>query len=130
MLDAVPGDGTNLVALLAPACSAAARPAGAPQSPQLQALSCRVTHLVAQLREVLTWVAEGSDQESMIAEASELEWRRDLLTKALETLNERERHILTGRGGRASAGLGVLRNASAKEPVPSPGASPIVATTR
>jgi RNA polymerase sigma-32 factor len=41
--------------------------------------------------------ADGPDQESMIAEASELEWRRDLLSKALETLNERERHILKGR---------------------------------
>ena len=41
--------------------------------------------------------ADGPDQESMIAEASELEWRRDLLAKGLETLNERERHILNGR---------------------------------
>jgi RNA polymerase sigma-32 factor len=42
--------------------------------------------------------ADGPDQESIIAEASELEWRCDLLSKALETLNERERHILKGRG--------------------------------
>jgi RNA polymerase sigma-32 factor len=42
-------------------------------------------------------VADGPDQESMIVEASELEWRRDLLAKGLETLNERERHILNGR---------------------------------
>ncbi|MGH6884688.1 MAG: RNA polymerase factor sigma-32 [Geminicoccales bacterium] len=41
--------------------------------------------------------ADGPDQESTLAEASELAWRRDLLTKALETLNERERHILKGR---------------------------------
>jgi RNA polymerase sigma-32 factor len=41
--------------------------------------------------------ADGPDQESMIAEASELEWRRDLLAKGLATLNERERHILNGR---------------------------------
>ena len=33
----------------------------------------------------------------MIVEASELEWRRDLLAKGLETLNERERHIVKGR---------------------------------
>jgi RNA polymerase sigma-32 factor len=42
-------------------------------------------------------VADGADQESMIVEASELEWRRDLLAKGLETLNERERHIVKGR---------------------------------
>lgn len=42
-------------------------------------------------------VADGQDQESMVVEARELEWRRDLLAKALETLNERERHILKGR---------------------------------
>ena len=41
--------------------------------------------------------ADGQDQENVIAEASELEWRRDLLDKGLETLNERERHILNGR---------------------------------
>ena len=37
------------------------------------------------------------DQESMIAEASELAWRRDLLARGLETLNARERHVLKGR---------------------------------
>jgi RNA polymerase sigma-32 factor len=42
-------------------------------------------------------VADGPGQESMIVEANELEWRRDLLTKGLETLNERERHILKER---------------------------------
>jgi RNA polymerase sigma-32 factor len=42
-------------------------------------------------------VADGADQESMIVEASELGWRRDLLAKGLETLNERERHILKRR---------------------------------
>ena len=42
-------------------------------------------------------VADAADQESMIVEASELEWRRDLLAKGLETLNERERHIVKGR---------------------------------
>ena len=42
-------------------------------------------------------VADGPDQESVIAEASELAWRRDLLAEGLEALNERERHILKGR---------------------------------
>jgi RNA polymerase sigma-32 factor len=42
-------------------------------------------------------VADGPDQESVIAEASELAWRRDLLAGGLEALNERERHILKGR---------------------------------
>jgi RNA polymerase sigma-32 factor len=42
-------------------------------------------------------VAERPDQESLIAEASELAWRRDLLAKGLKGLNERERHILQGR---------------------------------
>ena len=42
-------------------------------------------------------VADGPDQESIIAEASELAWRRDLLAGGLEALNERERHILKGR---------------------------------
>jgi RNA polymerase sigma-32 factor len=41
--------------------------------------------------------AEAPDQESLVAEASELAWRRDLLTRCLEALNERERHILKGR---------------------------------
>jgi RNA polymerase sigma-32 factor len=42
-------------------------------------------------------VAERPDQESVIAEASELAWRRDLLAEGLKGLNERERHILKGR---------------------------------
>jgi RNA polymerase sigma-32 factor len=42
-------------------------------------------------------VADGPDQESVIVEASELAWRRDLLAEGLEALNERERHILKGR---------------------------------
>jgi RNA polymerase sigma-32 factor len=42
-------------------------------------------------------VAERPDQESVIAEASELVWRRDLLAGGLAALNERERHILKGR---------------------------------
>ena len=42
-------------------------------------------------------VADGPDQESVIVEASELAWRRDLLAEGLNGLNERERHILQGR---------------------------------
>jgi RNA polymerase sigma-32 factor len=42
-------------------------------------------------------VAEGQDQESLVADSSELAWRRDLLAEGLQTLNERERHILTER---------------------------------
>jgi RNA polymerase sigma-32 factor len=42
-------------------------------------------------------VADGPDQESVIVEASELAWRRDLLAEGLKELNERERHILKGR---------------------------------
>ena len=42
-------------------------------------------------------VAEGPDQESVIAEARELEWRRGLLAEGLKGLNARERHILNGR---------------------------------
>jgi RNA polymerase sigma-32 factor len=41
--------------------------------------------------------AEAPDQESVIAEASELAWRRNLLAEGLAALNERERHILKGR---------------------------------
>jgi RNA polymerase sigma-32 factor len=41
--------------------------------------------------------ADGPDQESITAEASELAWRRELLAKGLATLNEREQHILKGR---------------------------------
>jgi len=42
-------------------------------------------------------VADGPDQESMAVEANELEWRRDLLAKGLEMLNDREQQILKGR---------------------------------
>ena len=42
-------------------------------------------------------VDEGEDQESLVADASERAWRRDLLSIGLDTLNERERHILTMR---------------------------------
>jgi RNA polymerase sigma-32 factor len=42
-------------------------------------------------------VDEGQDQESTVADASELAWRRDLLSEGLRTLSERERHILTER---------------------------------
>jgi RNA polymerase sigma-32 factor len=42
-------------------------------------------------------VAEDQDQEGMVADASELAWRRDLLAEGLESLTERERHILTER---------------------------------
>jgi RNA polymerase sigma-32 factor len=42
-------------------------------------------------------VAERADQESDVAERSELEWRRELLGKGMEVLNARERHILSER---------------------------------
>jgi RNA polymerase sigma-32 factor len=42
-------------------------------------------------------VADDPGQDSVIAEASELAWRRDLLAKGLATLNDREQHILEGR---------------------------------
>ena len=42
-------------------------------------------------------VDETEDQESTLAESEELGKRRTLLTAALETLNERERHILQER---------------------------------
>jgi RNA polymerase sigma-32 factor len=42
-------------------------------------------------------VAERSDQEAIVAETSELTWRRELLGKGLQALNERERHILSER---------------------------------
>jgi RNA polymerase sigma-32 factor len=42
-------------------------------------------------------VAEGQDQESEVADASELAWRRDLLAEGLQSLTERERHILSER---------------------------------
>jgi RNA polymerase sigma-32 factor len=44
-----------------------------------------------------TLVSEDEDQESVVAEASELAWRRGLLAEGLEALNERERHILAER---------------------------------
>lgn len=44
-----------------------------------------------------TLAADGPDQESKVVEANELEWRRNLLVKGLETLNERERHVLKRR---------------------------------
>ena len=40
---------------------------------------------------------EDQDQEGMVADASELAWRRDLLAEGMRSLNERERHILTER---------------------------------
>jgi len=42
-------------------------------------------------------VADGPDQESLAVEANELAWRRDLLAKGLEMLNDREQQILKGR---------------------------------
>ncbi len=44
------------------------------------------------------WLAdEDADQALAYAESQEMEVRRELLTEAMETLNERERHILTER---------------------------------
>lgn len=44
------------------------------------------------------WLVDESDtQETLIADAEEMDKRRDLLADAMETLNERERHILTER---------------------------------
>jgi RNA polymerase sigma-32 factor len=42
-------------------------------------------------------VDESESQETRLADSEELEKRRDLLQSALETLNERERHILVER---------------------------------
>jgi RNA polymerase sigma-32 factor len=42
-------------------------------------------------------VSEEADQESVIADASELAWRRELLLEGMQALNERERHILSER---------------------------------
>ena len=39
----------------------------------------------------------AEDQESLVAEASELAWRRDLLNEGLKALTEREQRILTER---------------------------------
>ncbi len=48
--------------------------------------------------EWMDWLEDKSDnQETMVAEADELDKRRALLTDAMSTLNERERHILTER---------------------------------
>ena len=48
--------------------------------------------------EWLDWlVDERDDQEKVTADKEELEQRRGLLTEAMKTLNERERHILTER---------------------------------
>lgn len=48
--------------------------------------------------EWMDWLEDESDnQETMVAEADELDKRRALLTDAMSTLNERERHILTER---------------------------------
>jgi len=48
--------------------------------------------------EWLDWlVDEGPTQETLVADEEELEQRRSMLTEAMETLNERERHILTER---------------------------------
>ena len=44
-----------------------------------------------------TLVSEDEGQESLIAEASELSWRRGLLAEGLQVLNPRERHILAER---------------------------------
>jgi RNA polymerase sigma-32 factor len=44
-----------------------------------------------------TLVDESQDQEQTIAEASELDWRRALLARAMVKLTDRERHILTER---------------------------------
>ena len=42
-------------------------------------------------------VADRPDQEAVLAEESELTWRRRLLDKGMKVLNERERHILSER---------------------------------
>ena len=42
-------------------------------------------------------VAERPDQETVLAEQSELAWRRELLDQGMKVLNERERHILSER---------------------------------
>ena len=44
------------------------------------------------------WLMDESDtQETLVAEAQEMDKRRELLGEAMQTLNERERHILTER---------------------------------
>ena len=48
--------------------------------------------------EWMDWlVDEGDDQETLLAEREELDKRRGLLKQAMQTLNEREQHILTER---------------------------------
>ncbi|MEE8515040.1 MAG: RNA polymerase sigma factor RpoH [Alphaproteobacteria bacterium] len=48
--------------------------------------------------EWMDWLVEESDnQETVLAEKEELDNRRQLLTHAMESLNQRERHILTER---------------------------------
>jgi RNA polymerase sigma-32 factor len=42
-------------------------------------------------------VDERQDQESVVADASELAWRRELFEEGMKVLNERERHILFER---------------------------------
>jgi len=42
-------------------------------------------------------VDDDQDQEELIADASELGWRRGLLEQGMQALNERERHILSER---------------------------------
>jgi RNA polymerase sigma-32 factor len=42
-------------------------------------------------------VDENQDQENLISEANERAWHRDLLSSGLNTLSDRERHILTER---------------------------------
>jgi RNA polymerase sigma-32 factor len=44
-----------------------------------------------------TLVSGDEGQESLIAEGSELAWRRGLLAEGLQVLNPRERHILAER---------------------------------
>jgi RNA polymerase sigma-32 factor len=44
------------------------------------------------------WLVDDSaDQETVLGEAEEMELRREMLTRAMESLNEREMHILTER---------------------------------
>ena len=48
--------------------------------------------------EWMDWlVDEIEDQETLLAESEELAKRRGLLAEAMQTLNDRERHILTER---------------------------------
>ena len=48
--------------------------------------------------EWMDWLVDDSkDQETMLAESEELANRRAMLQESMQTLNERERHILTER---------------------------------